>query len=94
MANIKSAEKRARQSVVRYARNRWYRSRYRTFVKRARHHIAAGDQEQATDAIRRAAQALDRAAQRNIIHRNKASRLKSRLMVAFNKVFHAARAAA
>ena len=86
LANIKSAEKRARQTIVRYARNRWYRSRYRTFVKRARHHIAEGDQDKATGAIRRAAQALDRAAQRNVIHRNKASRLKSRLMVAFNKM--------
>jgi len=86
LANIKSAEKRARQTIVRHARNRWYRSRYRTFVKRARHYIAEGDQENAPDAIRRAAQALDRAAQRNVIHRNKASRLKSRIMVAFNKM--------
>lgn len=58
MANIKSAEKRARQTIVRHARNRWYRSRYRTFVKRARHYIAEGDQENAPDAIRRAAQTV------------------------------------
>lgn len=86
MANTKSAEKRDRQDDKRYAHNRWYRSRYRTFVKRTRFYIAQGDAEQAQDAMGRAVQALDRAAQRNIIHENKASRLKSRLAKAFAKL--------
>jgi small subunit ribosomal protein S20 len=86
LANTSSAEKRTRQNEKRFAHNRWYRSRYRTFVKRARFYIAQGDAEQSVDAIRRAVQALDRAAQRNVIHANKASRLKSRLAKAYAKI--------
>ena len=86
MANSKSAAKRARQGESRYARNRWYRSRYRTFVKRARHYITAGDAENAAPAVRMASQAVDRAARRNVIHKNKASRIKSRLAKALGEM--------
>ena len=89
MANKKSAEKRARQAQKAYERNRWYRGRARTFVKRARSLIEAGDLEGADDGIRRACQALDTAAQKGVIHRNNAARRKSRLM----KAYHKARAA-
>ncbi len=80
MANIKSAAKRARQDRVRYARNRWYRSRSRTFVKKARAMLASGDRSAAEQAVLRACGALDRAAQKGVIHRNNAARRKSRLM--------------
>ena len=79
MANHASAEKRARQDAARYAHNKWYRGRYRTFVKRARSEMEAGDADAAAETIRLATQALDRAARRRIIHPKKASRLKSRL---------------
>jgi small subunit ribosomal protein S20 len=86
LANTLSAEKRARQSDKRYARNRWYRGRANTFTKRARRYIAAGNVTEAEDAVRRATQALDRAASKGTIHRNKAARTKSRLMRALHKL--------
>ncbi len=90
MANKKSAEKRARQALKAYDRNRWYRSRARTFVKRTRTLIAAGDLPGAEDGLRRACQALDKAAQKGVIHRNNAARRKSRLVKAFKQAQAAA----
>lgn len=86
MANTQSAEKRARQTLKRYARNRWYRSRARTFVKRARLLIEHGEAEPALEAVQRACRALDVAAQKGAIHANNASRRKSRLMRAYNRL--------
>lgn len=85
MANTTSAEKRARQSVKRYARNRWYRGRARTFIKRARRFIETGEIESATEAVRHACRALDIAAQKRSIQPNNAARRKSRLMKALNR---------
>ncbi len=85
MANKKSAEKRARQSLKAYDRNRWYRGRARTFVKRTRVLIAEGDMQGAEDVLRRACQALDKAAQKGVIHKNNAARRKSRLVKAFKQ---------
>jgi small subunit ribosomal protein S20 len=85
LANKKSAEKRARQALKAYDRNRWYRSRARTFVKRTRALIAAGDLPAAEDGMRRACQALDKAAQKGVIHRNNAARRKSRLVKAYKQ---------
>ena len=86
MANTASAAKRARQSPKRYARNRWYRQRARTFVKRTRSYIAKSDVDEATDAARRAGRALDIAAQKGAIHKNTAARTKSRLAKALAKL--------
>lgn len=90
MANSLSAEKRARQSERRYARNRWYRGRSRSFVKRARALIEQGDLEKAEEAVRLACRELDRAAQKGVIHENNAARRKSRLARALNKASAAA----
>lgn len=89
MANTASAEKAARQAVKRHASNRWYRTRARTFVKRARLHLDAGKQDEAQAAVRLACESLDRAASKGVIHANNAARRKSRLMTAFNKAFAA-----
>jgi small subunit ribosomal protein S20 len=86
LANTLSAEKRARQAIKHAERNRWYRTRARTFVKRARLNMTLGQVPEAEDAIRRARQALDVAAQKGAIHPNNASRRKSRLMQAFNRM--------
>ena len=80
MANIKSAIKRVRQSARRRVRNRIVRSSMRTFVKKARTILEEGDKAQAAGAVREAISALDKAAQKGIIHRNSADRRKSRLM--------------
>lgn len=85
MANIKSAAKKARQSLVRRERNRYFKATARTYLKRAETQLATRDLEEAEVNIRAAIKALDKAAQKGIIHRNNASRRKSRLMKAFNK---------
>jgi small subunit ribosomal protein S20 len=84
MANTKSAIKRIGTSAKRYERNRAVRSATRTYVKKAKSAIstsATDSQEQIAAAIR----ALDRAAQKGVIHRNNAARRKSRLMKMLHK---------
>ena len=80
MANIKSAIKRNKQNEKRRMRNRVYVGRARSFVKKARQAIAAGVLEEAVQATRSAASALDKAAEKGILHKNNAARRKSRLM--------------
>jgi small subunit ribosomal protein S20 len=79
MANIKSVEKRARQSVRRHARNTNVLSSLKTAQKRARKAIATGDTTAAQNEINLLSSALDKAAKRGIIHPNAANRGKSRI---------------
>jgi len=76
----KSAQKRARQNIKHRERNRYYRSTARTLVKKAKEAIVSNDLEQATAATQKATQSLDKAAAKGVIHKNNASRRKSRLM--------------
>lgn len=85
MANIKSSAKRAKQNAKRREHNRYYGTTARTFVKKARAQIAANELEDAEATIQQAAKALDKAAQKGVIHANNAARRKSRLMRALNK---------
>ena len=79
MANIKSATKRAKQTVVRNARNVSHRSMLRTAVKRVLKAIEANDAAGAEAAYKTAVPILDRFSARGLIHRNKAARHKSRI---------------
>lgn len=79
MANIKSAKKRAKQTVVRNARNASQRSMLRTAVKRVLKAIEANDSAGAEAAFRTAVPILDRYSARGLIHKNKAARHKSRI---------------
>ncbi len=76
MPRIKSAKKALRKSLSANARNRQRRSQLRTAVKKVR---AAATPAEAQAAYREAARLLDRAGRKNLIHRNTASRAKSRL---------------
>ncbi len=76
MAQHKSAEKRARQSLQQHARNKAYLSKLKTLVKKVR---SAKDKEKASAALTIAARALDQLAAKGVIHRNKAANQKSRL---------------
>ncbi|HEX9029618.1 MAG TPA: 30S ribosomal protein S20 [Anaerolineales bacterium] len=80
MANIKSAIKRNKQNEKRRVRNRVVRGRARTFVKKALTGIEEGNLEEARQATQVAISALDKAAQKGVIHKNNAARRKSRLM--------------
>ncbi len=80
MANIKSAIKRNKQNEKRRLRNRIYRGKARTFVKKARVEIEEGNLEDARTATLKAVSALDKAAEKGILHKNNAARRKGRLM--------------
>jgi small subunit ribosomal protein S20 len=90
LANKKSAIKRLRSADRRRLRNRVYRVGARTAVKKARQAMDTGDPEQAREAVRAAASALDKAAEKGIIHKNNAARRKSRLMRQLNQIERAA----
>ncbi len=76
MPKIKSAKKAMRQARTRTVRNRAQRSSLRTAVKHVR---AAATAAAAAAAYTLAAQVLDRAARKGLIHKNNAARQKSRL---------------
>jgi small subunit ribosomal protein S20 len=80
LANIKSAIKRNKQNEKRRIRNRYYRGRARTFVKDAREAISTKEIDSARAATLEAISALDKAAEKGVIHKNNAARRKSRLM--------------
>ena len=79
MANIKSAKKRAKQTVVRNARNVAQRSQLRTAVKKVLKALDANDAAGANEAFTAAQPLLDRFAARGLIHKSKAARHKARL---------------
>jgi small subunit ribosomal protein S20 len=79
VANIKSAKKRAKQTIVRNTRNVAQRSMLRTAVKKVVKALDANDAAGAETAFASAQPLLDRMAARGLIHKNKAARHKSRL---------------
>ena len=80
MANTLSAKKRIRQNKKRHQRNQAVRTRTRTYTKRARQAIEAGDISAAEEAVLAATSQLDKAVSKGVIHENNAARRKSRLM--------------
>ena len=76
MANHKSALKRIRQSAVRRDRNKYYHKSARTAIKALR---TETDKNEAETVFPKDSSIIDKLAKRNIIHKNKASNLKSKL---------------
>ncbi|HEY4725111.1 MAG TPA: 30S ribosomal protein S20 [Actinomycetota bacterium] len=85
MANIKSQIKRNRQNEQARVRNKSVRSALKTYARRVRESVAAGDQDAAEAALRRATRAYDRAASKGVIHRNNAANHKARLARSVNR---------
>lgn len=79
MANTAQARKRARQNTVRRARNASQRSAFRTAVKSTRQIAAKGDAAGVKASLPATSSAIDKAASKGLISRNRAARLKSRL---------------
>lgn len=77
MANTKSATKNARKNLRRQTRNLRARSRLKTLAKSLTKAKASGDVAQAKKVAQEFISALDKAANKGIIHRNSASRHKS-----------------
>jgi len=71
--------KRDKQSIKKYEQNKPMRTHLRNISKNFYKAIEAGDTERATQLRNEAQQAFDKAANKGIIHSNKASRKTSRL---------------
>lgn len=82
MANTVQARKRARQAVKTNAHNASLRTMLRTAIKKVTKAVEAGDKKAATVAFTENVSVIDRIADKKIIHKNKASRHKSRLSAA------------
>jgi small subunit ribosomal protein S20 len=79
VANTAQAKKRARQNEKARKHNASMRSMGRTYLKKVLTAIATGDKAVATEAYIAAVGVIDRIADKGLIHKNKASRHKSRL---------------
>lgn len=79
MANHKSAAKRARQSVKRNKRNTTALSSVRTFERKLRTAIAAGDKKGAEEALKAYMSKVSKAATKGVMHAKTAARKLSRL---------------
>jgi small subunit ribosomal protein S20 len=90
MANTRSAKKRVRASLRKRNRNRATRSAVKTMVLRARRPAIPDGASLTSEEVRRAISALDKAAEKGILHPNNASRRKGRLMSALAKLAPAA----
>lgn len=85
MPNSLSAAKRLRQNKTRQLQNKSIKSSVRTQIKKVLTAAESGEIETAEQEYRLAAKKLDRAAVKNIIHKNAAARQKSRLQRAIKK---------
>ena len=76
MANHKSSIKRIRSNNAKRLRNRYYAKTTRTFLKRIR---LATDKKEVAELLPKVSSMLDKLAKRSVIHKNKASNLKSKI---------------
>jgi len=83
MANHKSSLKRIRQTEKRRLHNRYYAKTMRNAVRKLR---ATTDKAAAIEMFPNVQKILDKLAKTNIIHKNKASNLKSKLAAHINKL--------
>ncbi|AKA70668.1 MULTISPECIES: 30S ribosomal protein S20 [Clostridium] len=79
MANIKSAKKRIKVIETKTLRNRMIKSALKTAIKKFEVAITSGNTEEAKTTFVGAVKALDMAASKGVVHKNKAARSKSRL---------------
>ncbi len=85
MPITKSAEKAMRLAQRRTVINKGARSRAKTMIVKTETELAQGNLDAARDSMKLAQSALDRAAEKGMIHPNNAARRKSRLMKKANK---------
>jgi small subunit ribosomal protein S20 len=86
MPNTKSAAKAMRQAKRRTVFNLATKTKFRTAVKTTRKAIVASQKPEAVESLKKAMSALDKAAKKGVIHKNTASRKKSRLAKAIAKL--------
>ncbi len=84
MANIKSAKKRIKVTQAKTMRNTMIKSALKTKIKKFEAAVASQDINLAKESFKVVVKALDMAASKGIIHKNKAARKKSRLASKIN----------
>ena len=80
------AKKAGRQSIKRYQRNGSVRTATRTAVNKALTSVEDGDVEAAESTVKSAISILDRAVRKGVMHKNSASRRKSRIATKLNRL--------
>jgi small subunit ribosomal protein S20 len=90
MANHKSALKRARQTIKRTERNRFYKTRIKNITRAVREAVASGDVEKATEALKSANQNFHKYVSKGVLKKNTAARKVSRLAKLVNAMSKAA----
>lgn len=83
MANHKSAIKRIRANNAKRLHNRYYAKTTRNAIKKLR---GATDKKEAATMLPKVVAMLDKLAKKNVIHKNKASNLKSKLTKKVNAI--------
>jgi small subunit ribosomal protein S20 len=86
VANHESARKRIKQTAKRTERLKRVRTTTRTFMKRLRTAIAAGDKKSAQTTLQTAISQIDRAVAKGVFHRRTGSRYISRLAEQVSKL--------
>jgi|TARA_B100000886_G_scaffold179272_1_gene122884 small subunit ribosomal protein S20 len=79
MANIQSAKKRARQTIVKNELKSAQRASVRTAIRSVEQAIEAKDKDKATNLFVKTQKLIDKMANKKVITKNSASRQKSRL---------------
>ncbi|TEY03059.1 30S ribosomal protein S20 [Campylobacter sp. US33a] len=86
MANHKSSEKRARQTIKKTERNRFYRTRLKNITKAVREAAQNNDKVAATEALKVANKSIHAMVSRGFLKKQTASRRVSRLALLVNKI--------
>ena len=86
MPNTKSAARAMRNSRRRNVINTRTKYKVKSAVKETRTLISAGEAKEAADSLKKAMSALDKAVKKDVLHKNAASRKKSRLAKALAKI--------
>ena len=86
MANIKSQIKRNKTNEKARLRNKAVKSELKTYVRKTREAVTAGDKVAATTALQEASRKLDKAVSKGVIHKNQAANRKSKLAARVNSL--------
>jgi len=86
MANHKSAAKRAKQTIVRTERNRFYKTRIKNVTKTVLTAVEANDKEAASTAVKVANSYLHHCVSKGILKKATAARKVSRLQTKVNAI--------
>lgn len=86
MANTKQQRKRIRTAERQHLENLRYKSSIKTYFRRLKDSVAAGDTDNAAQTAKKLTSTIDKAAAKNAIHDNNAARKKSRVARLLNQL--------